>query len=932
MLRSIYEQILAAFRTNGRGKPQRRARPRRLAMESLESRKLMTVTTLTVNAVSDGSFEAPALPSQAYVVAPASTPWQFTGISGVSRNQSAFTAGDPNAPNGAQVAFIQDNASISQTVDLDAGVYTLSMLAAERINYQTQPQAVEVLVDGAEVGLITPNSPVTANNVTYTTAYTTYETPNFTVTAGLHTVELLGTSQPSAGSTNSVDSTAFIDDVTLTPAVDTIVNGGFETPALVPNGFATDPGDAGWQFSGTAGIARNGSPFLTNWTEAQNAPTGAQVGYIEYTGSMSQTVYLDAGTYQLSCLAAQRDIYQASYQEIEIKVDGAEVGTVNPVNNLYGFYTSSTFTVTTGPHTIAFVGLDPQGGDNTAFIDQVTLSANIVNDGSFEEPSIPAGTYQFAPANSPWQFTATAGVAQNGSSYSANSNAPDGAQVAVIKGTGSMSQSINLIAGEYNVNFLAAQRADGQPQHQEIEVLFDGAEVGLITPLDANYRLYESSNFTVSAAEAAGTNTIELLGVNPKGGDNTALIDELVVAPAQDEIFDGGFETPVLAGNTYQVAPGATAWQFSGSAGISTNGSGLTSGTANAPQGAQVGFLMNNGTVSQSVYLDAETYDISFMAAQRNTNQSLSQTVEVLVDGTPVALVTPSVTSTNYFPSAYTLFQTSTFTVAAGVHTIEFLGMTPANGNSTAFIDSVTLSTLENTFAGGNFDAPVQAIDGYTIAPAGSAWQYSGVAGVTADNSGFTYISSKATANVPDGTQDAFIKNNGSISQTVYFDAGTYNISFLASQRIAYQTQAQEIDVLVDGTSVAMITPAVATTFNSTPSNTTYVYTPYQTSNFTVAAGPHTVKFLGMVQPVNNSVDSTAFIADTVINLGSAARRRQLRGTGPGGGDLRGSARRRGLAIHRSRRNKQQSQRASPGAIRLPPTAISSPSSRTPAA
>jgi hypothetical protein len=258
------------------------------------------------------------------------------------------------------------------------------------------------------------------------------------------------------------------------------------------------------------------------------------------------------------------------------------------------------------------------------------------------------------------------------------------------------------------------------------------------------------------------------------------------------------------------------------------------------------------------------------------------------------------------------------------VHTIEFLGMTPANGNSTAFIDSVTLTTLENTFADGNFDAPVQAIDGYTIAPAGSAWQYSGVAGVTADNSGFTYISNKATANVPNGTQDAFIKNNGSVSQTVCFDAGTYNISFLASQRIAYQTQAQEIDVLVDGTSVAMITPAVATTFNSTPSNTTYVYTPYQTSNFTVAAGPHTVEFLGMIQPVNNSVDSTAFIADPVINLGSAlvdgsfeepALAAATYQVAPAGAawQFTGVAR-------------------SPGAIRLPPTATNSPSSRTPAA
>ena len=32
----------------------------------------------------------------------------------------------------------KNNASISQTVTLDAGVYNLSLLAAQRVNYQTQ--------------------------------------------------------------------------------------------------------------------------------------------------------------------------------------------------------------------------------------------------------------------------------------------------------------------------------------------------------------------------------------------------------------------------------------------------------------------------------------------------------------------------------------------------------------------------------------------------------------------------------------------------------------------------------------------------------------------------------------------------------------------------------------------------------------------------
>ena len=50
------------------------------------------------------------------------------------RNGSDFTVGNPNAPNGNQVAFLKNNASMSQTVYLEAGVYNLSFLAAQRVN------------------------------------------------------------------------------------------------------------------------------------------------------------------------------------------------------------------------------------------------------------------------------------------------------------------------------------------------------------------------------------------------------------------------------------------------------------------------------------------------------------------------------------------------------------------------------------------------------------------------------------------------------------------------------------------------------------------------------------------------------------------------------------------------------------------------------
>jgi hypothetical protein len=866
MFRSICQRILGAFKTNGRRKAPRRVYPRRLSVESLESRKLLTVTTLTLNSISDGNFAAPTLAKDAYQVAPnLSSPWQFSGDAGISADNSGFTNGNPNAPKGTQVAFIKDNASISQTVYLEAGVYDLSCIAAQRANYQTQNQEIEVLVDNVEAGLIVPQSNTNPPGEPVAHAYVAFDSWNFTVqTTGTHTVEFLGLSPSGA------DSTAFIDEVAITPAVDSMVDGGFETPALPANDFQTDATGSAWQFSGTAGVARNGSAFVTNWTEAQNAPAGAQVAYIQDTGSMSQTVYLDAGTYQVSFLAAQRAIYQASYQEIEVLVDTVPEGTINPVNTTYSSYQSSTFTVATGVHTVEFLGLDPQQGDNTAFIDQVAISANAVNDGSFETPALVPNAEQVAPAGSPWQFSGNAGVSRNASSITlGNPKAPDGAQVGFIEGSASMSQSIDLDANTYNLSFLAAQGAKNASQTEEIEVLLDGTQViGLITPLDTTYRLYQTANFTV----AAGVHSIELLGVNPRGGNNAVLIDEVAVTAAEDEIVDGGFESPVLASNSFQTAPSDTPWQFSGSAGVSTNNSGVTSGNDSAPQGVQVGFIMNNGSMSQTVDLDANTYNISFLACQRVTDQSQSQQIEVLIENTQtnaitqVGLITPT-NSTTFAVPPYTLYQTSNFTVAAGTYTIQLVGMShpSGSGESTALIDDVKLATVENTFTDGGFETPVLAADTYQIAPSGSGWQFSGIAGVSDNLSGFTVVTN-GTCYAPEGNQVAFIKDTGSMSQSVYFEAGAYSISFLATQRIDYQTQNQQIEVLIDGTQVvASITPAVSTSPNSTASNSIYTYTAYQTANFTVTAGMHTIEFLGMAP---TTADSTAFIDDATISTG----------------------------------------------------------------
>ena len=180
-------------------------------------------------------------------------------------------------------------------------------------------------------------------------------------------------------------------------------------------------------------------------------------------------------------------------------VDGSPVGTVTPSSTSYASYQTSNFTISTaGLHTIEFAGLNPMGGDNTAFIDEVAINAaSSLGDSSFETPGLAAKTFRYSPDGSPWQFSGGAGVSSNGSGFTAgNPNAPDGTQVAFLQCNGSMSQPVSMDAGTYSLSFLAAQRAGAANKHyQEIQVLIDGSPVSTVTPTGSSYALYQNVHF-----------------------------------------------------------------------------------------------------------------------------------------------------------------------------------------------------------------------------------------------------------------------------------------------------------------------------------------------------------------------------------------------------------------------------------------------------
>ena len=235
-----------------------------------------------------------------------------------------------------------------------------------------------------------------------------------------------------------------------------------------------------------------------------------------------------------------------------------------------------------------------------------------------------------------------------------------------------MSQTVYLDTGGYNISFLAAQRGNYQSAAQQIEVLVDGSVVGTATPGYTNYNIYQTMNFQATA----GPHTIEFLGLNSAGGDVTAFIDDIVLGPAEDgitqnsaqlpendAITDGGFEVPAQPTNGMQIDPEGTPWTYSGIAGVSYNNSAFTTITTGgnnvipnglqnvAPSGLQVGFIKNDASISQAVYLDAGLYNVTLEAAQRFNYQSQPQQIEVLVDGVPVSVITPVAT---YIPATNT--------------------------------------------------------------------------------------------------------------------------------------------------------------------------------------------------------------------------------------------------------------------------------------
>jgi V8-like Glu-specific endopeptidase len=160
---------------------------------------------------------------------------------------------------------------------------------------------------------------------------------------------------------------------------------------------------------------------------------------------------------------------------------------------------------------------------------------------------------------------------------------------------------------------------------------------------------------------------------------------------AETAFFDSA-EAPSVAGQPskfeYGVpfSAGVQPWTFTTTTGIAANGSAFTATTGPAPDGSQVFFVQETGSMATPLTIDAtdNRWEVRAQVAERATSQhNGDQTVSVRIDGVQVGLLKPATAGSTKFGWV----STGLFSMTAGAHTLSLVGLN--TGDSTLFLDDV---------------------------------------------------------------------------------------------------------------------------------------------------------------------------------------------------------------------------------------------------
>jgi hypothetical protein len=164
---------------------------------------------------------------------------------------------------------------------------------------------------------------------------------------------------------------------------------GYGSPEAVAAGLPALPPGSGWTFTGTAGIAANGSNFGVNGASNGNSDgttsTSGQAAFIQGyafapfnfpVNSMSQTF----GGFNSGFAAVTFSLEQRpglGDNPIDVQLDGQDLGAyLASSSSSFETFTTPAIPVTAGNHTLSFISTNNSGGDNTQFIDNVSVLNN----------------------------------------------------------------------------------------------------------------------------------------------------------------------------------------------------------------------------------------------------------------------------------------------------------------------------------------------------------------------------------------------------------------------------------------------------------------------------------------------------------------------------------------------------------------------------
>jgi hypothetical protein len=332
------------------------------------------------------------------------------------------------------------------------------------------------------------------------------------------------------------------------------LNGDFETNTFVGNGYSPTHGSSSisnWSWSESVAPFPTAVRLISQDIDFENAVGGKASSHGTYavslegaTSSISQTITLAAGQYQLSFDASWwlpsalgvNPIY-ASLGGVNFSFNGSTAA-FSPTQG-YNTYTSDVFTVSTaGAYELKIAANNPAGGYSGATaVDGVRLRAlnngPIISNGNFEDSVYGnTGTQDYSPpfgrsfvADWSWSSTTAdddlAGAVRLLKTDLNGGVIPDGSTYAVsLEGATSwIKQSVTLNPGQYQLRFDAAtpllQFLSANPIYASlggVNFSFNGSTNAFSPTL--NYVRYTSDVFTVTTA---GTYELKIAANNPAG-------------------------------------------------------------------------------------------------------------------------------------------------------------------------------------------------------------------------------------------------------------------------------------------------------------------------------------------------------------------------------------------------------------------------------